>query len=141
MQIKKKRLEKFKQHTRGIFAPFVTEIANGRAFEFNHLVRAINGIIYQHTGDEDQYLKRDEVTLGGQIACLEETIDNYNKMDDEEKDFLSSGEMDEEKIVNAILTQLVFRTIHKKRPSYFFYSEKKQKESTDAQSENPDTKE
>lgn len=50
MKVRKKRLEKFKQHAKAILTPYAKEIAEGNILK---LERAINGIIYQYVGDED----------------------------------------------------------------------------------------
>jgi len=125
MQVKKKRLEKFKQHSKGILAPYCNDIIEKGSTDLNRLAKAINGIIYQYVGDEDRYLQRDEETLSNQTRCLEEAISQYHEMDDEEKSYLSTvsdGKLEENAIVNAHLTQIVFRTIHKQKPTYFFYA-------------------
>lgn len=128
MKVRKKRLEKFKQHAKAILTPYAKEIAEGGTTNILKLERAINGVIYQYVGDEECYLKRDEETLATQSRCLEEAIRQYHNMNDEDKKYLSinisDDKTDETNIVNAHLTQIVFRAIHRQKPAFFFYRPK-----------------
>lgn len=128
MKVRKKRLEKFKQHAKAILTPYAREIVESGTTNIPKLGMAINGVIYQYVGDEDCYLKRDEETLATQARCLEEAIRQYHNMNDEDKKYLSinisDDKTDEINIVNAHLTQIVFRAIHRQKPAFFFYTPK-----------------
>jgi hypothetical protein len=74
-------------------------------------------------------LDRDESKLQAQINCLEEAIDQYNNMSDEEKDFLvDSNDCDkaekEKRVITGHLAQLIFKVINKEKPNFFFYLQK-----------------
>lgn len=129
MQVKRKRLEKFKSHATKILSPYVNSIYEGQTTDLGKLAKALNGILYQYIGDEDRFLDRDISKLQAQINCLEETIDQYNNMSDEEKDFLvDSNDCDkvekEKRVITGHLAQLIFKVINKEKPNFFFYLQK-----------------
>ena len=125
-EVRKKRLKKFKQHSKENLAPYAQEIAESEATNILKLAMAINGVIYQHVGDEDCCLKRAAETLAIQSRCLEEAIRQYDDLINEDKKYLSinisDDKTDETNIVNAHLTQIVFRAIQGQKPVFFFYT-------------------
>lgn len=131
MQVKKKRLEKFKKHTTNTLSSFVNKIHNNEEVDLSKMAKAINGILYQYIGDEDRFIKSstDEM-IAKQIECLEQSLEQYRNMDDEEKDFLLSNiceeDRDERKVITSHFGQLIFRVINKEKPTYFFYQDKEE---------------
>ena len=54
--MKKKRMDHFLVHCTNLFSPYVKKVINGEDCNLLNLSRAIDGIIYQYVGDEEQLL-------------------------------------------------------------------------------------
>ena len=140
MRVKKKRLDKFKQHTTNILKPYVEKAFNNEEISLYRLSKAVDGILYQYIGNEDEFLDTNEDKRQFKIDSLAETIQEYHNMGDEEKQLLSElceGVVDGRKVLNAHITQLIFRTINKQSPTFFFYKDKLVQNPPEDSSEKP----
>lgn len=140
MRVKKKRLDKFKQHTTNILNPYVEKVFNNEEISLYRLSKAVDGILYQYIGNEEDFLDTNEDKRQVKMACLAEVIQEYQNMGDEEKQLLSElceGVVDGRKVLNAHITQLIFRTINKKSPTFFFYKDKLVQNPPEDSSEKP----
>jgi hypothetical protein len=84
MRVKKKRLDKFKQHTTNILKPYVEKVFNNEEISLFRLSKAVDGILYQYTGNEDEFLDTNEDKRQVKVDCLAEVIQEYHNMGDEE---------------------------------------------------------
>ena len=129
-KMKKKRVAKFEAHCVKILSPFVRKLINGEECDFFNLSRAIDGIIYQHVGDEDWFLNVTEENRKDRIAYLENFISEFSEIDwESKKDAVKN--LDDECEINGFsilcnyLIVVPFGVIVKENPTFFYYKEPK----------------
>lgn len=129
-KMKKKRVAKFEAHCVKILSPFVRKLINGEECDFFNLSRAIDGIIYQHVGDEDRFLSVTEENRKDRIAYLENFISEFSEIDwESKKDAVKN--LDDECEINGFsilcnyLIGVPFGVIVKENPTFFYYKEPK----------------
>lgn len=129
-KMKKKRVAKFEAHCVKILSPFVRKLINGEECDFFNLSRAIDGIIYQHVGDEDRFLSVTEENRKDRIAYLENFISEFSEIDweskkDAVKHLGDECENNEFSILCNYLIGVPFGVIVKENPNFFYYKEPK----------------
>ena len=129
-KMKKKRVAKFEAHCVKILSPFVRKLINGEECDFFNLSRAIDGIIYQHVGDEDWFLNVTEENRKDRIAYLENFISEFSEIDwESKKDAIKNlddeCEINEFSILCNYLIGVPFGVIVKENPNFFYYKEPK----------------
>ena len=129
-KMKKKRMAKFEAHCTKIFRPYVEKVMNNEEMNLSKLLRAIDGIVYQYVGDEEQLLiftnevQNDRIMYLANFIILFKESDLQFKKDIAEK-LVFKCKFNDPIFFNNYLMELPFGVIEKSKPYFFYYKEPK----------------